>query len=177
MLQSYFPSTQAKSVFHIDYQKLKNLGFQAIIFDIDQTLVPHGDPVTPELEDLFQQIHQLGFKTFLLSNNDATRIAPFAQALATDYLPMANKPQAKAYLKALDLLQVSADQAVFIGDQLFTDILGANRAGLASILVDYLTRPGESRRSKKRLVEQILLKFYPLRKKSQHELGHIERKA
>ena len=70
MIKKYYPYEYAESVFMIDYQKLYQKGFRGIIFDIDNTLVHHGDDSTPEIDDLFRKIQGLGLKTLLLSNND-----------------------------------------------------------------------------------------------------------
>ena len=57
MLRDYYPYEYVESVFAIDYNKLYGLGFRGIIFDIDNTLVPHGDNSTPEVDALFEEIH------------------------------------------------------------------------------------------------------------------------
>lgn len=77
MLKNYYPHEYVKSVFLIDYQKLYQKGFRGIIFDIDNTLVHHGDDSTPEIDALFYKIQSLGLKTLLLSNNDRERVERF----------------------------------------------------------------------------------------------------
>ena len=77
MIKKYYPYEYAESVFMIDYQKLYQKGFRGIIFDIDNTLVHHGDDSTPEIDDLFRKIQGLGLKTLLLSNNDRGRVERF----------------------------------------------------------------------------------------------------
>ena len=77
MLKALFPYNYVEDVFVIDYQKLYDKGFRAIIFDIDQTLVQHGEEATPEVEDLFKTLQTIGFKTFILSNNSPERIEAF----------------------------------------------------------------------------------------------------
>ena len=64
-----FPSVYLDSVYAIDYEKVKELGYKAIIFDIDSTLVPHGDDTSDQVDELFAHIHDVGLKTLLLSNN------------------------------------------------------------------------------------------------------------
>ena len=68
------PSARAKNVFDIPYQRLYQIGFKGLIFDIDQTLVMHGAPATEQVIELFQNLKALGFQIFLLSNNDEERI-------------------------------------------------------------------------------------------------------
>ena len=143
MIKKYYPYEYAESVFMIDYQKLYQKGFRGIIFDIDNTLVHHGDDSTPEIDDLFRKIQGLGLKTLLLSNNDRGRVERFIKNIDTPYICDADKPNPQNYLKAVEMLNIKKEEAVVIGDQVFTDILGANRSGLASILVRFIRQDDE----------------------------------
>lgn len=163
MLFKLFPTVHAKSIFHIDYEVIKSLGYQAIIFDIDATLVPHGADTTDEIDALFYSIHELGLQTLLLSNNSDERIKHFNRNIQTKYIPMANKPDSKGYIKAIQTLAVPKHQILVIGDQIFTDIVGANQCGLDTIIVDYLLHEGETKIGKKRRVEQVLLQLFALK--------------
>lgn len=173
MLGAYFPCEYADSVFDIDYKKLYGRGYRGVIFDIDNTLVPHGDDSTPEVDALFKEIHESGLKTLLLSNNDTERIERFLQNIDSLYIPDAAKPNTGGYLRAVEMLEVNKKEAVFIGDQTFTDIVGANRSGIDSILVKYIGWGVEKKIGIKRRLEIIVLKFYSLRKSRQHRLGDI----
>ena len=68
MLKAYYPCEYAASVFDIDWQKVYGRGYRGVIFDIDNTLVPHGDDSTPEVDELFVEIHAAGLKTVLLTS-------------------------------------------------------------------------------------------------------------
>ncbi|MEI3400970.1 MAG: hypothetical protein V8R51_00780 [Clostridia bacterium] len=70
MFKVFYPYEYVDSVFSINYDELYNKGYRGIIFDIDNTLVHHGDDATKEIEELFKEIHNIGFKTLLLSNNN-----------------------------------------------------------------------------------------------------------
>lgn len=159
MLKKYFPYARCKSVFDIDYKGLYAEGIRALIFDIDATLVPHGEPCTPRVEELFRQIHKTGFKTLMLSNNSKERIEDFIRNIDTCYIELADKPDPKGFLSALDKLGVPKENVLVIGDQLFTDILGANRCGIKSVLVDFLMKDGETKLGKKRRLEIFMLRF------------------
>lgn len=165
------------SVFNIDFELLKAQGFKAIIFDIDATLVPHGADTTNEIDNLFYEIHRLGLKTLLLSNNSEERISEFNRNINALFIPMANKPNKMNFLKSVEMLDVKKDEILLIGDQLFTDILGANRAGIKSVLVKYLLHEGELNIGKKRKVEALLLKFYKIRKSYSARLHNIEKRV
>lgn len=157
-----FPNAYVDNVFILNYEKIQKLGFKALIFDIDSTLVPHGDDTTAKVDKLFKHIHDLGLKTLLLSNNSDDRIRNFNRNIKTLYIPMANKPHKSNYLKAIKMLGVKKSEVLLIGDQMFTDILGANLCGIQSVLVKYLLHEGETKIGKKRRVEHILLYLYKL---------------
>lgn len=155
-----FPSAYAKSVFQIDYKKLYELGFRGIIFDIDNTLVHHGDDATEEIEDLFGRIHELGFRTVLLSDNSEERVMRFVRNLDVPYVSDANKPDPYGYHKALKLLGTGKAETIAIGDQMFVDIRGANSFGIPSILVNYVKEPGVHWPGFRRIPEKILLSAF-----------------
>lgn len=165
MLEKYYPYKYADSVFEIDYGRLYETGCRAVIFDIDNTLVHHGDDSTPEIDGLLKKISGIGLKTLLLSNNSEERVRSFIKNIDTLYIANADKPQAKNYLKAVELLGVDKSEAVYVGDQIFIDIIGANRAGIASILVKFIRLDSEKRIGKKRYIEKIILWFYKRNKK------------
>lgn len=170
-----FPSTSVESVFSIDYLKLKGMGYKAIIFDIDSTLVPHGDDTTNEIDQLFKYLHKLGFKTLLLSNNSEERISTFNRNIKTLFIPMANKPHRANYLKAIRMLNVNYSEVILVGDQLFTDIIGANLCGIKSILVKFLKHPEDIKIGKKRQLERLILKLFALNNKFFNHFPNIEK--
>ena len=170
MLKKYYPGTYADSVFDIDYPKLYAKGYRGIIFDVDSTLVPHGGDSTPAVDALFKEIHAAGLKTLLLTNNDEERVLRFIRNIDTLYLCDADKPDPAGYLKAVEMLGVDKDQVVYIGDQVFIDIVGANRAGIDSILVHYILHEGETKLGIKRNLEKPVLWCYR-RSKSYHRIG------
>lgn len=173
MFRRFYPYEYADSVFVLDYEKIFRRGFRGIIFDIDMTLVPHGEDSTPQIDALFKNIHAAGLKTLLLTNNDAARVKRFIKNIDTPYICDANKPNSAAYLKAVEMLGIRKDEAIFVGDQIFIDILGANKSGLASILVKYVTAHEEKNIGIRRRLEKIILKFYSLNTSCQHRLGDI----
>ena len=160
MFKKYYPGSYADSVFAIDYRKLYDSGYRGIIFDLDGTLVPHGADSTPEVDALFHEIHAAGLKTVLLTNNDEARVRRFIRNIDTPYVCDAGKPAPKGYLRALRLLGVRKKEAVYIGDQPFLDIRGANDCGIDTILVHYLLHEGETKLGIKRNLEKPLLRLY-----------------
>lgn len=160
MLELFYPYEYVESVFSIDYKKLLAKGYRGIIFDIDMTLVPHGYSATKEVEDLFRYLNLEGLKTLLLTNNSEDRVKNFAKNIDTMYISDANKPDCVGYLQALKMLGLKKEEAVYIGDQIFIDIYGANKVGIANILVKYVTDVEEKNIGIRRNLEKIILKFY-----------------
>ena len=173
MIGLFFPYEYVDSVFSIDYGKLVQKGFKGIIFDIDMTLVPHGADSTKEIDELFRTIHKAGLKTLLLTNNSEERVKRFIKNIDTLYLCDAEKPNPEGYLKAIQMMGIKKNETVFIGDQIFIDIYGANRCGIASILVKYVTAEVETKIGIRRNLEKIILKLYGITKVYQHRLGDI----
>jgi vancomycin resistance protein VanW len=178
MLTRFYPHEYMDSVFSINYAKLFEFGFRGVIFDIDNTLVHHGADSTPEIEALLRAIHGQGLRTLLLTNNDEKRVRRFLQnADETPFIADAQKPHPKNYVKALQMLKLEASEVVVVGDQVFTDIWGANRAGIASILVKYLRHDDEKKIGLTRQLEKMIVWTYTLRKRHQHRLGEIGHRA
>ncbi|MCD8124532.1 MAG: YqeG family HAD IIIA-type phosphatase [Lachnospiraceae bacterium] len=160
MLERFYPHQTAASSYEIPYERLAERGVRGLLFDIDNTLVPHGAAATPEAVALFGRLHALGLVTCLISNNQDPRVAPFAEAVDSPFLCDAHKPAAAGYRRACQIMGVRPEEAVFIGDQLFTDIFGANNAGIRSILVPPIHPKEEIQIVLKRRLERPILYFY-----------------
>ena len=155
-----YPSETSESTYTIPFEKLYDEGYRGIIFDIDNTLVPHGAPADERAIELFDKLHKLGYKTMLLSNNKEPRVSPFAEAVKSEYIYKAGKPLLKGYLKAMEKMGTTSKDTLFIGDQIFTDVWGANRAGIHTILVGQIDKKEEIQIILKRRLEAIVLLFY-----------------
>lgn len=175
MLKMFYPFEYVESVFAIDYRKLYERGYRGLIFDIDNTLVPHGDDSTAEVDELFLMLHRLGFQTLLLSNNDRERIERFLKNIDSLYICDAQKPRKEKYLEAVRMMGLKKKETVFIGDQVFTDILGANRSGIDSILVKFIGHDVETKIGIRRNVEKVILRLYGLSKTYQNRIGDIQK--
>ncbi|MDT2831916.1 YqeG family HAD IIIA-type phosphatase [Vagococcus carniphilus] len=176
MFKLFYPYEYVDSVFAIDYRKLQDKGYKAVIFDIDNTLVHHGEDSTKEVDNLFEEIHELGLKTLLLSNNCDERIESFLENIEAPFISDAQKPNKDNYLRAVDMLGIKKTEAVMIGDQLFTDIYGANLSGIDNILVKYMRYDDEVKIGIRRNIEKILLRWYQKNKSYQNRIGDILRK-
>lgn len=176
MFKMFYPYEHVSSVFAINYEELYNNGYRGIIFDIDNTLVHHGDDSTKEIDELFVSIGNIGFKTMVLSNNTEERVKRFLRNIDSPYICDADKPKTDGYLKAVEMLGIKKEEALFVGDQMFVDIVGANKSGIANILVDFIRKSGETKIGKKRYLEKAILTIYRKNKRFQHRLGDIVKK-
>lgn len=135
MLQKFFPNVYINSVYQIDFEQLYQDGYRGIIFDIDNTLVHHGAPADGNAIRLFARLKQIGFSCCLLSNNKEHRVKSFNDKVQVQYIYDAHKPSVSGYRKAMEQMDTDLTSTIFIGDQIFTDIFGANRTGIRSIMV------------------------------------------
>ena len=166
MLQMLYPDEYLDSTYTIDFKKLYKDGYRGILFDIDNTLVPHGAPADPEAVRLFQKLRDIGFSCCLVSNNRKKRVEPFAASVGAQFIEMAAKPSRKGYERAMERLGTNTGNTVFIGDQLFTDIWGAKNAGLRNILVKPINPKEEIQIVLKSYLEKIVLHFYTKEEKN-----------
>ena len=134
-------------------------------FDIDNTLVPHGAPADERARKLFQRLEKIGFASCLISNNQEARVKMFNQDIQTNYIYNAHKPSTKNYIRAMEIMGTDRENTLFVGDQLFTDVWGAKRAGIHNILVRPIHPKEEIQIILKRYLEKLVLYFYR-RKKS-----------
>ena len=159
-MSKLYPWAEAASAYQIDYQKEYDNGVRGVLFDVDNTLVPHGAPATEQAKQLFDKLHQIGLKTCIISINKEARVRPFAKAVGSDYIYKAGKPSARGYEQGMQCIHTTPDTTIFIGDQIFTDIYGANKAGIRTYLVKPIHPKEEIQIVLKRYLERIVLFFY-----------------
>ncbi len=164
MFETFFPDDFVASTYVIPFEKLYEEGYRGLIFDIDNTLVPHGAPADERAKKLFTRLKEIGFDCCLLSNNQESRVQMFNEEIQVHYIYDAHKPSVKNYQKAMELMGTDLHSTIFIGDQLFTDVWGAKRAGIRTILVKPIHPKEEIQIVLKRQLEKIVLYFY-MRKK------------
>ncbi len=160
MLKYFYPDEYYKSTYVIPFKELYNEGIRGVIFDVDNTLVPHGAPADDRAKKLFTDLKELGFSCCLISNNKEARVKMFNQNIGVDYIYDAHKPSTKNYKKAMTIMGTDESNTIFVGDQLFTDVWGAKRANIRSFLVMPMNPKEEIQIVLKRYLEQIVLKSY-----------------
>ncbi len=160
MLKCFYPKEWVESTYAIPWEDWQRRGIRGVIFDIDNTLVEHGAPADERALKLFSRFHEMGIRTCLLSNNKEPRVAAFAKQVDSPYIYKAGKPGVKNYFRAMELMGTGRQTTLFVGDQLFTDVYGANRAGIYSILVRPIDPKEEIQIVLKRYPEAVVLHFY-----------------
>lgn len=160
MFSCFYPDEYLDSAYGIDYEEFYHRGIRGVIFDIDNTLVPHGAPADERAIELFDRLRRMGCGTMLLSNNKEPRVKSFADKVKTDYLYKAGKPGRAGYQKAMERMGTDEKTTLFVGDQLFTDVWGAKRSGIYAVLVKPIHPKEEIQIVLKRYLERIVLFFY-----------------
>ena len=160
MFQKLYPWKYVDSAYEIDFDGLYRKGYRGIIFDIDNTLVPHGAPADERARTLFSHLKELGCRCMALSNNKEPRVKPFCDAVGIPYIDKADKPKPGNYRRAMEQMGTDASNTLFVGDQIFTDICGANFAGIRTILVKPIHPKEEIQIVLKRSLEKPVLISY-----------------
>lgn len=160
ILERFYPDVYLDSAYEIDYEGLYEQGYRGVIFDVDNTLVPHGAPADARSIALFERLRNIGYESMLLSNNKEPRVKMFNDKVHSRYIFKANKPSPTNYRKAMEEMGTTSGTTIFVGDQLFTDVWGAKKAGIKSYLVKPIHPKEEIQIVLKRYLEKIVLYFY-----------------
>lgn len=121
----------------LDPQALAQRGIKLVLADLDNTLVAYGvTHPTPPVIEWARALEQVGITLYILSNSRrAGRVETFAEALGVPYQGWSGKPKRKGFQNALARMGVTPDQTIMVGDQIFTDVLGAVRSGITPLLL------------------------------------------
>jgi hypothetical protein len=137
MLEKFIPDIYQKSIYSINYKKIKSRGIKCLIFDVDNTLEPIS-VIKPsrKVKDLVERLKDMGFTVLLMSNASKKRLAPFKEILEIDCAASSRKPLLRKFHKILHDYKFKIDEVAIIGDQMFTDVFGGNRMGITTVLVN-----------------------------------------
>lgn len=145
----------------IPLEYMQSIGVKAAILDIDNTLVePHTPMADSRTKDFVKSLEDNGFKVCIVSNNIYERAKKFADSIPVSFVCDKNKPNKKPFLMALDILKVDAKNVMVIGDQLLTDMWGANRMGMVPVLVKPVCDKEGKFVKFKRIIEKRVLKGF-----------------
>lgn len=164
------PDIYAKNIYSINYQKLKKSGIKCLIFDLDNTIAPKS-MIKPDIHivKFFTMLRDMGFSLAILSNAKKSRVEPFKEKCNINSAYYSCKPLKDKYLKVLDLYHVKDTEVACIGDQILTDIVGANRLQFTSILVTPIDKVDQFPTKINRIIEGIIMRR--LQKKGLFERG------
>lgn len=158
-MSKFKPIKYYRSIFDVDFEKLKEQGIKVVACDLDNTLVPHDVTLpTKEVSELVKKVNDLGMKFIILSNNKEQRVQTFADPLNIDYYFSSRKPLKKNFLRLMHDNHITNKQLCLIGDQLMTDVYGANKLGIMSIFVEPLANKDIFYTKVNRLMEKKVLK-------------------
>lgn len=168
-MKKLIPEMYCKSIYDIDYKKLKDKNIKCLLFDLDNTCVPYPkkEP-TEDLKKLFQKLETMDFRVIIFSNTTPNRLDKFKN-IGVEVYGLSRKPHKKNFYKILTKYFYQKKEVCIIGDQLFTDILGGNKVGIHTLLVDPLGPKDFIITKLSRIAELIV--FNILSKKQIHQKG------
>jgi len=135
----FAPDMSCRRITDIPLDELQELGVKGLLLDLDNTITAwHKSEVTEPICQWLCGLKDRGFAACIVSNNHERRVKNIAEQLSLPYVYSAAKPRRKSYRRAAALLDIPLPQLAMVGDQLLTDVLGGNRAGLFTIFVEYI---------------------------------------
>ncbi|MEB3222764.1 MAG: YqeG family HAD IIIA-type phosphatase [Candidatus Sericytochromatia bacterium] len=152
------PQLRVAHVSEIDLDHLASLGIAGLVFDLDDTLVHAMEPeADPGIHAWVQAVRER-FAVWVVSNNGSeARVARAAEHLGLPYRARARKPSRRSFRAVLAEMGLAPERCAIVGDQLFTDVLGGNRLGAYTILVDPLSEERRWHRRWMRSLETYML--------------------
>lgn len=161
-MKKLLPKIYKKDIYSINYKLLKEKGYNSLFFDMDNTLIDYTtNKPTKKIIGLFKTLKKEGFKIFILSNSLPRRLNKFIKNLdITDSVYFACKPYKKKYLKLIKKHNLKIAEIACIGDQIYTDVKGANNLNILSILVDPISNNEHILTKINRIKERKIYKEY-----------------
>lgn len=161
-MTKFVPDFIFKKIQDISIDFLNNNKIKALLIDVDETLTIHNSmDINEEVFLWLDLVKSKNIKILLFSNNGDDRVRPFAKKLNLEYIASAKKPMLQNYYLAKNILHESKENIACIGDQIFTDIYGANKYNITSIYVFPISKkPNSQFLTFKRMIEKIYIKKY-----------------
>ncbi len=156
-MEKFYPEIYQKSIYTINYEKLKEKKIKCLLFDLDNTCIPYKSKELPQkLLKLFDKLSKMGFKVIVFSNSSKKRLSKLS--LNVEYNASSKKPFSHNFKKIMNKYKFKANETCIIGDQLLTDILGGNILGIHTCLIEPLTDIDMFITNISRKVENIIFK-------------------
>lgn len=157
----FTPTAIFKGVERITPEYLRSKGIRALILDVDNTLTGHGSQeLPPQVEAWLAQMKGAGIRLMIASNNFEKRVAPFARRIGLEHCSFCCKPAPFGLARARRALGVEKDGVALVGDQIFTDALGANLYGIPILLVEPMHQDTKASIRLKRALERPFIAHY-----------------
>lgn len=169
--KNIIPDDYVSSIFDIDYNKLYSNGKRLILTDLDNTLISYkATEPTDELYKWKSELEGMGFEIIIVSNSGKKRVKHFANMLGIKYVNLSTKPLKRGFKKALKIASTKykKEEVVVLGDQLLTDVYGANRMKLSMVLVKAIDNKTErlvtkhNRKNEDKMLKKVCKKNYGL---------------
>lgn len=154
----FVPDIYEKSIYTINYNKLKKKGIKCLLFDLNNTLASYEvDYPSDKLRELIFELEK-DFKVIIVSNSNKNRIRPFKEKLNIDASFKSKKPLKKKYKKIMNLYNFKDTEIAMIGDELLTDVFGGNRMNFTTILVNGISEDEPFYTRIERCIEKKIIK-------------------
>ncbi len=168
MLKKLSPTYIFESVDKIPFEVLEKHNIKGVIFDVDNTLTDYHNFMAGEKKKWIKEAKRRGIEMCILSNTySQKKVRNLMNELDINGLNLAMKPMLKGYVFALNLLGLKKEEVCMVGDQIFTDILGANRFGIMSILVKPFDKSEAFWVKFKRPLEKIIINMHKKEQKKE----------
>lgn len=136
-MEKYIPDMYQENIFKVNFDKLKEVGIKTILVDLDNTLIEYGESEPKEdIKKLIDELKKKGFNVIIYSNSNKKRVNYIKQIFDIDGFHKVRKPLKKGFINILDKYKLDVNEVAIIGDQMMTDILGGNRVGITTILLN-----------------------------------------
>lgn len=156
-----YPKAYFNNVREICYEFLKENNINAVVLDVDNTLIDYDRNLPEETIIWANELKQKGIKLYILSNtNKKEKVETVSKKMGIPYIGFAKKPLKGGFRKVKKLLDEDYQNIAVVGDQIFTDVLGANRCNMFAILVEPVGKKDMILTKVKRPIEQLIKKKY-----------------
>ncbi len=154
----FYPTVYHRRITDITVEQLHTMGVKGLLLDVDNTLTTHGSQeLSDDVRDWLDTMKQAGIRMTVVSNSWEWRVAPFAKRIGLRHTSLSCKPLPIGFWRGIRRLQLKRSECLAIGDQVFTDIIGANLCGIRCVqLQPILLETGKPILKLKRRLERWL---------------------
>ncbi len=170
----FYPDYYCDKVTDITVELLERNNIKGLILDVDNTLIDYDKNLLKGADEWVKRLKEKGLKFMILSNsNQEEKVKNVANVLGIPYFYFATKPLKRGFKKAQKELQLEKNEIAVIGDQIFTDIIGANRSKMFSILVNPVAKKDLFMTKIKRPLEEMIVKSYVKKQKKKEDEKNV----